>query len=239
MEALRNRWVRLAVLAALLGAGYLTARETGALEALGTREGRAALVEAVRAFTGRWWVGPAFALLYALLVALALPASALTIVGGAAFGLVQGIVWVTLGANVGANLAFWLARRLGRGALEGLFGPRLAGFDRWTAAAGFQGLLTLRLLPIAPFVLLNYAAGLTGMSPRDYALATAIGILPGTVVYVFFADALVAGSAEAGRGALGRALGAGALLVAFSLLTHWLVRRRRRRADVARITSTG
>ncbi|HXG43497.1 MAG TPA: VTT domain-containing protein [Gemmatimonadales bacterium] len=233
---MRSRWIRLAGLLALLGAGYLAARWTGTLEALGTREGRAAMVEAMRAFTGRWWVGPAFALAYALLVALALPASALTIVGGAAFGLIPGILWVTLGANLGANLAFWLARRLGRGALEALLGARLGAFDRITGVAGFQGLLALRLLPIAPFVLLNYGAGLTGMSARDYALATAIGILPGTVVYVFFADALVAGSAEAGRGALVRALGAGALLVAFSLVTHWLLRRR---ARVARITSTG
>lgn len=236
MGAVRSRWIRLAGFLALLGVGYLAARQTGTLEALGTREGRAAMVEAMRAFAGRWWVGPAFALAYAALVALALPASALTIVGGAAFGLVPGILWVSLGANLGANLAFWLARRLGRGALEALLGARLAAFDRITGVAGFQGLLALRLLPIAPFVLLNYGAGLTGMSARDYALATAIGILPGTVVYVFFADALVAGSAEAGRGALVRVLVAGAVLVAFSLLTHWFLRRR---ARVARITSTG
>jgi len=237
MGTVRDRWIRLVGFLMLLGAGYLAARQTGMLDALGTREGRAALVEAMRAFTGRWWVGPVFALAYAVLVALALPASALTIVGGAAFGLIPGILWVTLGANLGANLAFWLARRLGRGALEALLGAQVAAFDRVTGAAGFQGLLALRLLPVAPFVLLNYAAGLTGMPARDYALATAIGILPGTVVYVFFADALVAGSAGAGRTAVVRAFAAGAVLVAFSLVTHWLLWRKRR-ASVTRITST-
>ncbi len=239
MGALKNPRVRLAALAVLLGAGYLAARATGILEALSHREGRAALVEVIRAASGQWWVGPAFALLYALLVALALPASALTVVGGVAFGFVWGTLWVTLGANLGANLAFWLARRLGREALLGLLGSRAAPLDRLSGIAGFQGLLVLRLLPVAPFVLLNYAAGLTGMRARDYALATAVGILPGTMVYVFFADALVAGSAGAGREALVRVLVAGLLLVALSLGTRWLLRRRRDAAGVARITSGG
>lgn len=91
-------------------------------------------------------------------------------------------------------------------------------------------MLTLRFPPIAPFSLLNFACGLTPIGWRDYALATVIGSLPGTIVYVSFADALLSGSAEASRGALVRALLAGALLIASSLLTRWLLRRRATRA---------
>lgn len=235
MGTVTRPWIRLLILGGVVGGGYLLARSTGVLEVLGTRENWASLVGTIRAFTGRWWVGPAFALAYAGLVLFAVPASALTIIGGAAFGLVHGVAWVTVGANLGANLAFWAARRLGRVALEGLFGPRLGALDRVSGAAGFHGLLTLRLIPIVPFNLLNFAAALTTVPARDYALATLIGILPGTVVYVFFADALLAGSAEASRGALLRVLAAGALLVGFSLLSRRLLRRHQA-TGVAQVT---
>lgn len=202
------------------------AQSTGLLDILRDPAARSHALESLRGATGRWWAGPLFALVYAAAVAFALPASILTLVGGAAFGLWRGVLWVTLGANLGASIAFWLARRLGRPALEGLLGPRLGTFDRTSGAAGFQGLLTLRLLPVAPFSLLNFLAGLTIIPWWDYALATAIGILPGTVIYVYFADALLAGSAGSSRSALLRAAGAGLLLVGFGLLTRWGLKHR-------------
>jgi uncharacterized membrane protein YdjX (TVP38/TMEM64 family) len=64
------------------------------------------------------------------------------------------------------------------------------------------------------------------MAWREYASATLVGILPGTVVYVLFADALLSGSAAASRGALLRAFIAGAVLTAFSLVTRWLLGRK-------------
>lgn len=226
MGAVNRGWGRLALLVVVLGAGVALAQATGLLDILRDPAARSHALEWLRGATGRWWVGPLFALVYAAAVGFALPASILTLLGGAAFGFWRGVLWVTLGANLGASLAFWLARRLGRAALEGFFGPRLGAFDRISGAAGFQGLLTLRLLPIAPFSLLNFAAGLTTIPWRDYALATVVGILPGTAVYVFFADALLAGSAEASRSALLRAAGAGLLLVGFSFLTKWILKRR-------------
>ena len=219
-------WGRLALFVAVLLAGVALARATGLLDIVHEPAARLHAIESLRGAAALWWVGPVFALFYAAAVAFALPASILTLIGGAAFGLLRGVLWVTLGANLGASLAFWLARRLGRSALEGLFGPRLGAFDRICGAVGSQGLLTLRLLPIAPFSLLNFAAGLTTIPWRDYAVATAIGILPGTVIYVFFADALLAGSAGASRSALVRVVSAGVLLVGFSLLTRWILKRR-------------
>ena len=220
-------WGRLALLAMILVAGVALARATGLLGILIDPEGRAQALDSLRAAAGQWWVGPVYALVYAAAVAFALPASILTLLGGAAFGFWPGLLWVTVGANLGASLAFWLARRLGRTALEEFFGPRLGAFDRLAGVAGFQGLLTLRLLPIAPFSLLNFSAGLTTIPWRDYVVATAIGILPGSAIYVFFADAILTGSAEASRSALLRAGGAGALLVGFSFLTRWILENRR------------
>jgi uncharacterized membrane protein YdjX (TVP38/TMEM64 family) len=81
-----------------------------------------------------------------------------------------------------------------------------------------MGLLILRLIPLVPFNALNFGSGLTAMRWRDYALATVIGIVPGTLVYVFFADALMQGSTEASAEARIRLFVAGGLLVVLSLV---------------------
>ncbi len=210
----------------VLGAGLLVAWTTGFLALVADTTVRNAALTELRQVTGRPWAGPGFVIAYASAVAVGLPASVLTLLGGAAFGLVHGVIWVTLGANLGANIAFRLSRTLGREALERVLAGRLEAFDRWTAAGGFQGLLVLRLLPVVPFSLLNFAAGLTPIPWPAFAGATALGILPGTLVYVFFADSLLAGSVEASRSALLRALVAGGLLIGFSQATRWLLGRR-------------
>jgi uncharacterized membrane protein YdjX (TVP38/TMEM64 family) len=214
---LSRPWLRLLALGLLLAGLFAGAWVAGARDLLATGEGRGRLIALLHGLGDRWWVGPAFALGYAALVVLVLPAVALTLIGGAVFGLGAGILWVSVGANLGANLAFLVARRLGGPAVHQLLGKRAGRFGWVTVPAGFQGLLTLRLIPIVPFSLLNYVAGLTAIGWRDYALATGIGILPATVVYVMFAEALLAGSTGAGRQALIRSVVAGVALILFSL----------------------
>lgn len=228
---MRSPWLRAALLLLLLMGGSLLAGSTGLSRILDTQEDRERALLALRAAARIWWVGPAFSAAYAAAVAVGLPASVLTLLGGAAFGLGRGVLWVSLGANAGATAGFWIARSLGRSAVERLLGPRLAEFDQGIRTAGFTGVLTLRLLPVAPFSLLNLAFGLTPMAWADYALATVIGILPGTVIYVFFADALLTGSAAASHEARIRALAAGLALVGVSLLTRWWLGRRPRHAS--------
>ncbi|NNF13518.1 MAG: DUF547 domain-containing protein, partial [Gemmatimonadetes bacterium] len=109
-------------------------------------------------------------------------------------------------------------RFLGRDGIRKLAGSRLDKLDRAAEDHGFRGLFTLRLIPVVPFNALNFGAGLTSISWGNYALATAIGIFPGTVVYTMFADALLAGSQEASREALIRVLVSGALLIFLSFL---------------------
>lgn len=212
-EASRAR-TRLVVLALLIGGGAALALLTPVGQYLG-RDGIGQAIDWLRASRAAPVV---YILVYATATALAIPGSLLTIAGGAVFGVVGGTLYTTVGANIGANLAFLVARWLGREGIEQLAGDRLDGLDRATRNHGFRALLVLRLIPAVPFNALNFGSGLTAMRLPTYAAATAIGIFPGTLVYTMFADALLAGSQEASREALIRVLLSGALLVALSLL---------------------
>jgi uncharacterized membrane protein YdjX (TVP38/TMEM64 family) len=160
-----------------------------------------------------WWSPVAFVVAYAALAALDFSGFVLTLAGGVVFGFERGVVLNTIGANLGASAAYALARVLGKDAVAALLGARFSRMQRVAEAGGFLWLLRLRLIPIVPFNLLTLAAGVAGMPWRPFAAATALGIVPGTVVYTLFADAMVTGSGEASRAALTRLLIAGGLLL--------------------------
>ena len=155
---------------------------------------------------GPW--GPAvFILGYAVATVAFAPGSVLTLAAGALFGLVRGVVIVLIGATLGAAASFLVARYLARAAIE----RRLAGNERFTAidrAIAEQGrkiVFLLRLSPVFPFNLLNYGLGLTRVRFVDYVVAS-VGMLPGTILYVYYGKlardvAQLAGGAPAGRGA--------------------------------------
>lgn len=212
--------VKLLALVALLGAGawFLTQGQSSWLTS------PRALVDRASALRNEWWAPILFVATYAALAALNFSGLVLTLVGGAVFGVVWGTLLNTLGANLGATGAYWLARALGRDGVRFLVGDRLAVVDRFAGQGGFPWLLRLRLVPVVPFNLLNLAGGLAAMPWPMFAAATAIGILPGTVVYTWFADALVAGSREASRDALVRVAVAGGALILLSFVP-WIVRR--------------
>ncbi|MBI3303575.1 MAG: TVP38/TMEM64 family protein, partial [Deltaproteobacteria bacterium] len=115
------------------------------------------------------------------------PGSLLTLAAGAIFGLAQGVFYVFIAAVLGSSAAFLVSRYLARGAIE----RRLAGNARFAAidcAVGAQGrklVFLLRLSPVFPFNLLNYALGLTNVRFIDY-LAASAGMLPGTLLYVYY-----------------------------------------------------
>jgi len=206
--------LKLVLLVVIIAGAAIVLRATP----LGEYFDRERLLETLTAVRSSVWAPLAYVVGYAAATALALPGSVLTIVGGAVFGFGWGALLVTVGANVGASAAFLLARGLGRDGIERLLGRRLAGLDRATAQHGFVGLLILRLIPLVPFNALNFGSGLTAMRWRDYALATVIGILPGTLVYVFFADALVQGSTTASAEARTRLFIAAGLFLLLTLI---------------------
>ena len=222
-------YLKLALFTALLVGAYLAARTSGLLSLTDVH----ALAPAIRDLRERPFVAPLFVVVYALATTLALPGSVLTIAGGAIFGFGMGTLLNWLGASIGAVLAFLLARSLGLEAVQRLLGRRGDRLIALAGANGFLAVLRLRLIPVVPFNLLNFAAGLAGVRFRDYALGTLIGLIPGTMVYTYFADALLAGAAGARRDALVRLLIAGALLVTLSFLPA-LVRKSgwRRRAPL-------
>lgn len=128
-----------------------------------------------------------FVLGYALAVVAFVPGSLMTMAGGAIFGLAQGTVLVFVAATLGSALAFLVGRYLARPAVEGWIGgnPRFAAVDRAIGAQGGRIVLLLRLSPAFPFNLLNYALGLTRVRFREYLLAS-VGMLPGTLLYVYY-----------------------------------------------------
>ncbi len=207
-------YVKLALFALLIMSGFLAARFTP-LGSLLIQDGISRAIEGLR---GSVWAPLLFISLYAGATAMAIPGTILTLAGGALFGFFWGTVFNTIAANIGANLAFLVARFLGREGIERLCGQRLQRLDEATREHGFQGLFLLRLVPLVPFNALNFGSGLTALRWRTYALATVIGIFPGTVVYTMFADALLQGSQEVSREALVRVLISGALLVFLSFL---------------------
>jgi uncharacterized membrane protein YdjX (TVP38/TMEM64 family) len=169
------------------------------------------------------WAGPVlFAAVYAALALTPAPATVASIAAGVLFGLVTGLAVVMTGAVAGAAVAFYLARVLGRAAVQRVDSERLRTLDALLQRRGLLAVIWVRLVPVVPFSAVNYACGLSGVRFRDYLPGTAVGILPAATVYV----TLGAYGAEPGSVPFLLALGGLAVLVVGSVV----VARRRRRA---------
>lgn len=188
---------------------------------------------------GAW--GPiAFIAGYALATVAFAPGAILTLAAGPIFGLVEGAIYVFVAATTGAALAFLAARYLVRGAIERRVAghPRFEAIDEAIARDGRRIVFLLRLSPVFPFNLLNYALGLTRVGFVDYCIAS-LGMIPGTILYVYLGalggQAAVAASDEGDTALLTwavRILG----LVATAAVTVLITRTARRalaEADVA------
>jgi uncharacterized membrane protein YdjX (TVP38/TMEM64 family) len=140
------------------------------------------------AFTEANYAGAAalFVLCYIAVTGLSLPGAViLTLAGGFLFGSVFGTLLVNLGATSGATLAFLAARYLLRDWVEQKFGTRLEPLQQGFAKNAFSYLITLRLIPLIPFFVINLVSGLTRMNMGSYMAATALGIIPGSFVYAY------------------------------------------------------
>lgn len=128
-----------------------------------------------------------YAVAYAVATVLLLPGSLLTLAAGAAFGLLSGFASVLVGASVGAALSFLVSRHLARRRVEEWIRsrPRFSAVDRAVAREGWKIVFLTRLSPIFPFNFQNYAYGLTRIPFWHYAISSAIGIIPGTFLYVY------------------------------------------------------
>lgn len=128
----------------------------------------------------------AFIGLYAVATVAFIPGSLLTLGAGIVYGVIQGSLYVLIGASLGAVLAFLVGRYFARDwvAQKIAANAKFKAIDQAVGQQGFKIVLLTRLSPVFPFNLLNYAFGITDVSLRDYAFAC-IGMLPGTVLYVY------------------------------------------------------
>lgn len=170
----------------------------------------------------------AFIASYAVAVTFGIPASPFTLAGGALFGFWHGFLLNWLGATTGAFLAYLFAGSLCGDGCRALLGRRADAMEQLAAEHGLLGTLRLRLIPIVPFSLLNFGAALAGVRRRDYLVATAVGVIPGTAVYTFFAESLLHGAAGADRTALVQVSVASALLLVLSFVPMLIARLRKR-----------
>jgi uncharacterized membrane protein YdjX (TVP38/TMEM64 family) len=137
------------------------------------------------------WGAVWIAIIYIPACLLFVPGSLITLGAGFAFGPVVGTIAVSVGSVAGATAAFLMGRTLAREWIKGYTAhmPRFRAIDRAVAENGFRIVLLTRLSPAFPFNLLNYAFGLTNVSLRDYVLASWIGMLPGTIMFVSIGSA--------------------------------------------------
>lgn len=154
--------------------------------------------------------------LYALGCVFAVPASIFIIAAGIIWGALFGGLYALAGGVLGAFCSFAVGKFIGAGLLPklGKHGRRL---ERQLEKAGFRSMLILRLVPIFPFAVLNYAAGVAGMGAADYVFATALGTAPSHFIVAYSADAIANGQLTS-QGAFLRILVVGVLLAALVLV---------------------
>jgi uncharacterized membrane protein YdjX (TVP38/TMEM64 family) len=169
------------------------------------------------------WAPILFLLLYALGTVLFVPGSVLTLAGGALFGPIWGTLWNLTGATFGATLAFLIARYLASDWVAARSSDRLGRLIRGVEEEGWRFVAFVRLVPLFPFNLVNYAFGLTRIRLREYVLASLVCMAPGALAYTYLGYAgREAASGQAGVAS--KSLFALALLAAVALLPR-LVRR--------------
>lgn len=171
-----------------------------------------------------WLALGSFFLAYIAVTSMSLPGAAiLTLAAGALFGLIEGTVLVSFASSIGATLAFLVSRFVLRDSLRKKYGKRLQSFDEGIERDGGFYLFTMRLVPAFPFFLVNLLAGLTALKTRVFYLVSQIGMLPGTIVFVYAGTQLA--QVDSLSGILSPPLiGAFVLLGLMPLLMRWLTR---------------
>lgn len=147
------------------------------------------------------WGAVIFIGLYVVATVLFIPGSVLTLGAGAIFGAAWGSVYVSIASTLGATAAFLIGRYLARDAIARKIkgNERFAAIDKAVANEGWKIVGLTRLSPVFPFTLLNYAFGLTRVKLGHYILASWIGMMPGTVMYVYLGSLAKAATGERTR----------------------------------------
>ncbi|MGH8072683.1 MAG: FAD-dependent oxidoreductase [Lysobacter sp.] len=172
----------------------------------------------------RWLAAGVFFTVYVAVAAASIPGAAvMTVAAGALFGLFEGTLLVSFASTIGASLAFLVARFVLRDSLRARYGERLKKIDAGIERDGAFYLFTLRLVPVFPFFVVNLLAGLTSIRLRTFYWVSQLGMLAGTLVYVYAGTQLA--RIDSLRDVLSPGLlGALVLLGVLPLLARWLTR---------------
>ncbi len=136
-----------------------------------------------------WWAPVLFILAYIIATVLFLPGAIFTLAGGIIFGPVWGVLYNLTGATIGATLSFLIARYLASDFVSERSGGKLKQLINGVETEGWRFVAFVRLVPLFPFNLLNYALGLTRIRFIEYVLATFIFIIPGSIAYTYIGHA--------------------------------------------------
>jgi pyruvate/2-oxoglutarate dehydrogenase complex dihydrolipoamide dehydrogenase (E3) component/uncharacterized membrane protein YdjX (TVP38/TMEM64 family) len=184
--ASKSVYGRILLLAALALIAYALYR-SGLVEQLTLANLKARQAELAAWVDGHYALAVAgFFVAYVVVTALSIPGAAvMTLAIGAVFGLLAGTILVSFASTIGASLAFLTARFLLRDGLRARYGERLKAFDEGVARDGGFYLFTLRLVPLFPFFLVNLLTGLTALRLGTFYWVSQLGMLPGTIAYVY------------------------------------------------------
>jgi uncharacterized membrane protein YdjX (TVP38/TMEM64 family) len=176
------------------------------------------------------WYGPiVLIVLYAAGCVFAVPASLFILASGVIWGWKLGGLYAMIGGVLGATASFLVGRFLGEGVLK-RFGRLGRMVEKQVDHAGFKSLLVLRLIPVFPFAVLNYGAGVAGVRLADFVFATALGLAPSNFVFAYSADSLFNGTMTEAD-ALKR-LAVVAVLILAVVFVPMLIKKRMRRVTV-------
>ncbi len=130
------------------------------------------------------WAPIIYIIIYTVATILVLPSTALNLTGGAIFGPWIGTLWTSVAAIIAAIIAFCYSRTVGREWISQKLAGRWQAMDAEMHQGGLFYMFAIRLLPIIPYGLVNFAAGLTSVSFKDYLLGTVLGTVPGVLPFV-------------------------------------------------------
>lgn len=138
------------------------------------------------------WAPIIYVILYTLGTLLILPSTPLNLSGGALFGVWWGTLWTTVAALVAAIVSFAFTRTIGRDYIANKLAGRWEAIDAEMRQGGLFYMFAIRLLPIIPYGIVNFAAGLTSIRFQDYLIGTTIGTVPGILPFVMMGSGLQA-----------------------------------------------
>lgn len=163
---------------------------------------------------------------FALACSLAVPLTLLVVAAVLAFGAWQGFLYSLAGAQLSALLSYWAGRYAGRDLVRRYAGKRLNKVSRQMSERGILAMVTLRIIPVAPYAVINLVAGASHISLRDFAIGTFLGLLPGLTGIALFGEGLERSLRDPDLGSFAWLAALVLLLVALTLWLRRLLRRR-------------